>query len=738
MIYNKLTLAFPEKEEKLFLAKYFTDSLVQVRVSLVLVTILYSVFGYLDSLVFPQFAHVFHVIRYAVVVPLLSVVFLLSYTKIFHKIWQILLFISLITGGSGIGVMIMLVPGNYEYYAGLMLIFSAGYFFIKLRFFLASIAGWLILIFYNIGAIFYAQSPNLTLINTNFFFISSNIIGMFAAYNIEYYARRNFFLNYELDNEKLLVLNMNKNLGKTVEVRTNELLLAKEAAETNNANVTAIIEGTQSNIWAFNRNYEILYINHVFQKEFKQTFGVWLETGVSLIDALPEAIQPLWRPRYDRVLRNEQFTIEDAIESPDGLIYIQVTFNPIVKKGEVIGGSCFGSDITERKLAELELKRAKERAEESDRLKTAFLANMSHEIRTPMNGILGFAELLKNPELTGDEQKEFIGIIEKSGARMLNIINDIVDISRIEAGLMQLDIRETDINDQLSYIYSFFKPEVEAKGIKFLLRDYLPAHECCVFTDREKSYAILINLVKNAIKYTERGSIEFGCYRKGNFIEFYVQDTGIGIPEDRQDAIFERFIQADIADKMARQGAGLGLSISKAYIGMLGGEIWVKSAERIGSSFYFTLPYNSGPVKKEKRAEFIFEIPENDFYNEDHLLKILIAEDDETSEQLLSRALNKVSKVIYKAKTGFEAVEIFRNNPDIDVIFMDLLMPGLNGFEATSQIRQLNKHVVIIAQTALGFSDDEQKAIEAGCNDYLVKPVKKDELITLIKKYSNK
>ena len=738
MIYNKLTLAFPEKEEKLFLAKYFTDSLVQVRVSLVLVTILYSVFGYLDSLVFPQFAYVFHVIRYAVVVPLLTVVFLLSYTKIFHKIWQILLFISLITGGSGIGVMIMLVPGNYEYYAGLMLIFSAGYFFIKLRFFLASIAGWLILIFYNIGAIFYAQSPNLILINTNFFFISSNIIGMFAAYNIEYYARRNFFLNYELDNEKLLVLNMNKNLGKTVEVRTNELLLAKEAAETNNANVTAIIEGTQSNIWAFNRNYEILYINHVFQKEFKQTFGVWLETGVSLIDALPEAIQPLWRPRYDRVLRNEQFTIEDAIESPDGLIYIQVTFNPIVKKGEVIGGSCFGSDITERKLAELELKRAKERAEESDRLKTAFLANMSHEIRTPMNGILGFAELLKNPELTGDEQKEFIGIIEKSGARMLNIINDIVDISRIEAGLMQLDIRETDINDQLSYIYSFFKPEVEAKGIKFLLRDYLPAHECCVFTDREKSYAILINLVKNAIKYTERGSIEFGCYRKGNFIEFYVQDTGIGIPEDRQDAIFERFIQADIADKMARQGAGLGLSISKAYIEMLGGEIWVKSAERTGSSFYFTLPYNSGPVKKEKRAEFIFEIPENDFYNEDHLLKILIAEDDETSEQLLSRALNKVSKVIFKAKTGFEAVEIFRNNPDIDVIFMDLLMPGLNGFEATSQIRQLNKHVVIIAQTALGFSDDEQKAIEVGCNDYLVKPVKKDELITLIKKYSNK
>ena len=738
MKYNKITLAFPEREEKLFLAQYFTDSLVQVRISLVLVTILYGLFGYLDSLMFPEYADVFHMIRYAVVVPVLSVVLLLSFTKVFQKIWQILLFISLITGGSGISVMIMLVPDNYEYYAGMMLIFSAGYFFIKLRFFLASIAGWLILIVYNIGVLFYTEAPNLTLINTNFFFISSNIIGMLAAYNIEYYIRRNFFLNYELDSERQLVVTMNKNLEKTVEVRTIELLLAKEAAETNNANVTAIIEGTQSNIWAFDRDYKILYINHIFQKEFQKTFGVWLEPGVSLIEALPEALRPLWKPRYDRVLQNEQFTIEDAIESADGMIYIQVTFNPIVKKREVIGGSCFGSDITDRKLAVIELQRAKERAEQSDRLKTAFLANMSHEIRTPMNGILGFSELLKNPELTGDEQQEYISIIEKSGARMLNIINDIVDISRIEAGLIKLDIRESDVNEELSYIYSFFKPEVEAKGLTFSLRDSLPEHESIVFTDREKSYAILTNLVKNAIKYTEHGSIEFGCIRNVDFLEFYVHDTGIGIPENRQEAIFERFIQADIVDKMARQGAGLGLSISKAYVEMLGGKIWVKSTEHIGSSFYFTLPYHAVPERMENRADLFIDKSENDFNNEDHLLKILIAEDDETSEKLLSMALNKVGKIIVKARTGIEAIETFRNYPDIDLIFMDMLMPGLNGFDATRQIRQLSKEVVIIAQTALGLSGDKEKAIEAGCNEYVVKPVKRAELISLIKKYFNK
>ncbi len=731
MIYNRITLAFPEKEEKLFLNRYFFDSLIQVRVSFALVIFLYGIFGYLDSILIPEYAKTFHIIRYLFVVPTLTVVFLVSFTKVFQKIWQVLLFISLIVGGAGIAIMIMLVPENYAYFAGLMLIFSAGYFFIKLRFFLASIAGWVILVIYNSGAIFYAHSTGSALISTNFFFISANIIGMFAAYNIEYYARRNFFLNYELDKEKLLVESINKNLEQTVDERTNELLLAKEAAEANNSNVTAIIEGTQNSIWAFNRNYEIMYINHVFQTEFEQTFGVRLAQGVNFIESLPEALLPIWKPRYDRVLNNEQFTVEDAIDSENGMIYIQVSFNPIVKKGEVIGASCFGSNITERKIADKELHRAKERAEESDRLKSAFLANMSHEIRTPMNGILGFSELLKNPELTGDLQQEYIGIIEKSGARMLNIINDIVDISKIEAGLMKLDLKETNINDQIEYIYSFFKPEVEAKGIKFSFSNSLPENESIIYTDSEKTYAILTNLVKNAIKYTEEGKIEFGYFKKEEFLEFYVKDTGIGIPTDRQEAIFERFIQADIVDKMARQGAGLGLSISKAYIDMLGGKIWIESAERIGSTFYFTVPYNAVQeriVFQQNKAESSLnpEVPE---------LKILIAEDDETSEILLDAVVKTFGKVILKARTGSEAVEACLNNPDIDLILMDIQMPGLNGYEATRQIRQLNKDIVIIAQTAFGLSGDREKAIEAGCNDYIAKPINNKQLLTLIQRY---
>ena len=249
------------------------------------------------------------------------------------------------------------------------------------------------------------------------------------------------------------------------------------------------------------------------------------------------------------------------------------------------------TDITEIKLYEEELNRLKDKAEESDRLKSAFLANMSHEIRTPMNGIMGFAELLKTPKLTGDEQNLYLSLIQESGKRMLNIIKDIIDISRIESGQVTVAPSDVNVNEEIEYLYNFFRPEAEAKHLELSFHLDLEDSESIIRTDKEKLVAIITNLVKNAIKYTNEGSIKFGYIYKENVLEFYVRDTGIGIPNDRIKAIFKRFVQADIKDRYALEGAGIGLSIAKAYVEMLQGKIRVESIEKVGSTFYFTIPY---------------------------------------------------------------------------------------------------------------------------------------------------
>jgi PAS domain S-box-containing protein len=389
-------------------------------------------------------------------------------------------------------------------------------------------------------------------------------------------------------------------------------------------------------------------------------------------------------------------------------------------------------DITDHKKLEAKLLKAKEKAEESDHLKSAFLANMSHEIRTPMNGILGFSSLLQESNLTGEQQQEYIKLIEKSGNRMLNIINDIIDISKIESGLMLINKKSVNISELIDNLYHFFNPETEHKGLNLVPINKLPSSKSIINSDPEKINSILTNLIKNAIKFTSQGAIEFGCEKKGKVLEFFVKDTGIGIPKDRQNAVFERFVQADIADKMARQGAGLGLAISKAYVKMLGGKIWLESEPGKGTTFYFTLPYTA-----ELEAESAPTIQVLDKGNEPEIknLKILIAEDDEISEKLIETELNIFSRETLVASTGIEAVDICRNNPDIDLILMDIQMPLMNGMEAIKKIREFNDKVIIIAQTAYALYGDRELFIGAGSNDYISKPIIKGKLYELIQKY---
>jgi PAS domain S-box-containing protein len=477
------------------------------------------------------------------------------------------------------------------------------------------------------------------------------------------------------------------------------------------------------------KNPRVLKSGHTTQEEYKLLWETVNDGGD-------------WRGEFLNKRKNKELYWESA------------SISPITNaKGDITHFISIKEEITYRKETDLlleeknnkieaqneeykhlneELIIAKNHAEESDKLKTSFLANMSHEIRTPMNGILGFAGLLKDPMLSGDEQKKYIDIIEKSGARMLNIINDIIDISKIESGLMKVKMTESNINDQIDYIFTFFKPEVEIKGMKLSCIKSLTSVDSIIMTDREKVFAILINLVKNAVKYSIEGLIEFGYLKKGDYLEFFVSDTGTGIPRSRQKAVFERFIQADIDDKMAIQGAGLGLSISKAFVEMLGGKIWLESKLGKGSTFYFTIPYDKSVEEKTKNQNIAID---SGIVNHLKKLKILIAEDDEISKLFINKVVQPFSKETLNVSNGADAVAACNDNPDIDLVLMDIKMPIMDGYDATNEIRQFNKKVIIIAQSAYGLSSDIQKAINVGCNDHISKPIDKHEFLILLQKY---
>ncbi len=389
--------------------------------------------------------------------------------------------------------------------------------------------------------------------------------------------------------------------------------------------------------------------------------------------------------------------------------------------------------LIKRKEQEEKLKSALLKAEESDRLKSAFLTNMSHEIRTPMNGILGFTSLLKQNIISEKEKADAYDIIEKSGKRLLNIINDLIDISKIEAGQTQVKISEFIVYEQLKDLYNFFLLETKKK--KLILKLTVPEllRNIKIKTDYDKMNSILTNLIKNAIKYTPKGEIEFGYNIMTNHLKFYVKDTGMGISKDRHKAIFERFVQADIEDKKAMEGAGLGLAITKAYVDMLGGDIWLKSTPNKGTTIYFTIPIEkmeasiiNQQIEDNKIAPKLIKAKDIDMIN------ILIAEDDKVSFFYLKTLLKFDNVRVIRASNGFEAVSIMKSNSEIDLILMDIRMPKMGGLEATRLIRKFNKEVIIIAQTANAMEKDKIISLKAGCNDYISKPIFKDVFYKVI------
>ncbi len=394
-------------------------------------------------------------------------------------------------------------------------------------------------------------------------------------------------------------------------------------------------------------------------------------------------------------------------------------------------------DISLQKRAEKQLIKDRKKAEDNDRLKSAFLANMSHEIRTPMNTIIGFTKLLAETE-DKEEKEQFVEIVSTSGAHLLNLINDIIDISKIEAGFQDIKLLPTNINEILSDLQKLYVHDKRllAKELDLVLNHGLPYINASILTDETRLRQVVSNLIDNAIKFTKVGKIEFGyklineTYNDGTpKLLFYIKDMGIGIAKEEQKKIFERFHQVDGENK--KMGTGLGLSIVKTLTKKLGGDIWVESKLKQGSTFYFTIPY----LQKKQVVEQDLVKKTNKTYPDFENKTILIAEDIISNFQYLEAILKKTKAKLIWVKNGKEAVQEVLSERKLDIILMDLRMPIMNGYNATKQIKLINPKLPVLAVTAYAIDGDMEKAFDFGCDDYITKPIIKEELFKKIKMF---
>ena len=548
--------------------------------------------------------------------------------------------------------------------------------------------------------------------------------------------------------EKKLI-HQNKELDKKVELRTRELqkqnteyailneeyktqneelIKAKEKAEEREHQIKAMFNAVPDLI--FRISIDGIFLSYKADIEdlyYKQDNFI----GKKYHDVLPDYFANILSEKIKLAIETDKLqTFTYSLEIPK---FGKKIYEARMSKSGKNETTTVVRDITEQESDRIELIKAKQQADESNKLKTEFINNMSHEIRTPMNGILGFSKLLDNKNLSSKKRKHFTSIIQNSGNQLMRIIDDILEISKLGTKQVEAVEKEICLNEMLFELFSVFDIKAKENNTPLYFKKGLSDIESTILTDETKLNKILSNLIENALKFTNTGFIEFGYQKRKTELEIYIKDTGIGINQEKQETIFERFSQAEKELSKNVGGLGLGLSIANENAELLGGKITLKSEKGKGSTFFVTIPYK--PVNSE--SEILDKNKEINTEKQDKYT-ILIVEDEEVNYLFIETLLEDVIKIncnILHAKQGKEAVDLCTENSEIDYILMDLKMPIMNGFEATKLIKKFKPDLPIVAQTAYTTNQDKEKAFTAGCDDFISKPINKELLNETINKY---
>ena len=542
-------------------------------------------------------------------------------------------------------------------------------------------------------------------------------------------------LNKALKEKNDEILKINLNLHKTNgELANQKELITKEHSETEKF-YGILVQSASDGISFYDKDWCLIYANPAFYSMIG--YDTKSYDSVSPLDLVHPEDKEYIRKRSEALRDHGFFESEVRLKHIEGH-FINLSSRSVTVKNdnnEILGALTISSDITRLKQVHEDLILANIEAEASNKLKTSFLANISHEIRTPLNSVVGFSNLLLANDLTREVKEEYIENINHNSEKLLQIIGDIIDLSRLESSQIEISYEETSLISIVNEIIEESRQVIRRneKSIILNVKNNFEAGGDLIFTDRIWLKRVLNHLMDNAIKFTLEGSIEFSYLFEKDHILFKIRDTGIGISKEYLNRIFEEFRQEIDGHHRPFEGLGIGLTLAKEVIERMGGKIFVQSEKGVGSEFSFSIPYR--PAGRTRNKVKIL--------NDENMLssinwsskKCLLVDDNKDVLIYLNRILLDTGLTILMARSGYEAIEIIKNTPDLDVVLLDMQMPEMNGIEATKEIRKIRKNLPIIAQTAFIFEDDKDIILEAGCDACLIKPIRKDHLLTVMSSF---